>query len=286
MSFEVRTDVELGGRWTSLRDPAGRQWLWHRPDPRRAGVRPGAEFVDVGGVEECFPTLVGAEGEAGAGLDDHGGAWSRPWTQVDADTCEVTVEGLSLRRRIEVGPTITAHYTVVGAPGRSFVWAWHALIDPHPGMQVRADPGPVLDWPDGVDHPPRQGTWPQVGGEPQFDVCAPNDGTARFALLPDRCRVEVGDDLSALVLTLAPDPSSPEVATSIGIWRNLGGYAWDGGPPYRSLGVEPMLGRSPRADGPRADVVTIPASGRVSWTLTISCPPRGIGAGPTPVLDR
>ncbi|WP_285687936.1 hypothetical protein [Actinoplanes sp. NBRC 103695] len=49
----MTTDPALGGRWTSLR-AAGRDWLWHRPDPARSRGRPGDSFVDAGGVEECL----------------------------------------------------------------------------------------------------------------------------------------------------------------------------------------------------------------------------------------
>src|SRR5581483_10582739 len=51
-----RTDLEHGGRWTSLR-LGGREWLWQRADPARAGVAPGDAFVDAGGLEECVPTV-------------------------------------------------------------------------------------------------------------------------------------------------------------------------------------------------------------------------------------
>jgi hypothetical protein len=54
----AHTDPTHGGRWTSLRS-AGREWLWHRPDPARRAVRPGDAFVDAGGLEECIPTVRG-----------------------------------------------------------------------------------------------------------------------------------------------------------------------------------------------------------------------------------
>jgi hypothetical protein len=54
---------------------------------------------------------------------------------------------------------------------------------------------------------------------------------------------------------------------SVALWRNLGGFP--GGHPYRSIGVEPMLGSvfdlaDARRDG---DAVTVPADGRVDWEL-------------------
>src|SRR4051812_19226613 len=109
-------DPAHGGRWTSL-SAAGREWLWHRPavnaagpasaparsasaavgpasapagpaptsasepGPARSSVRPGAAFVDAGGVEECIPTI--------RGVPDHGDAWSRPWAMLSPETAVV-----------------------------------------------------------------------------------------------------------------------------------------------------------------------------------------------------
>lgn len=283
MTFQVRLDPVLGGRWSSLRDPSGHEWLWRRPHPRRAAVAPGDAFVDVGGVEECFPTLVGGgPAPGGEPLDDHGGAWSRPWTVQD-DEHRVTVGALTLHRTVRVGERVEARYTVTGPPGRPFVWAWHALVDPAPSTVLLLDGGPALEWADGTDRAPRVTPWPRVGDEARFDVVGPDDGTARFALLPNRRRVEVVGPGSALVVELTSEDDLP---VGVGLWRNLGGWSWDGATPYRSLGVEPMIGRTPTAAGPVDDVAVLPPGGTASWTLTLSAGPRRPSSIPDPLTDE
>jgi hypothetical protein len=52
------------------------------------------------------------------------------------------------------------------------------------------------------------------------------------------------------------------------IWRNLGG--WPADRPYRSIGVEPMLGYSPTlALAQDGDAAVVPSTGTVEWSLTI-----------------
>jgi hypothetical protein len=53
------------------------------------------------------------------------------------------------------------------------------------------------------------------------------------------------------------------------LWRNLGGFPAD--QPYRSLGVEPMLGRVfDLAEAGPSDAAVVPAAGVLSWRLTVS----------------
>jgi hypothetical protein len=92
--LRIATDPRHGGRWTSLR-AGDREWLWHRDEPRRAGVLPGEAFADAGGLEECVPTVRGAP--------DHGDAWARPWT-ADGDTASVRCPDFALSRRIRTAP--------------------------------------------------------------------------------------------------------------------------------------------------------------------------------------
>jgi hypothetical protein len=56
---------------------------------------------------------------------------------------------------------------------------------------------------------------------------------------------------------------------SIALWRNLGGFPDTD--PYRSTGVEPMLGRVfDLAEAGPGDAARVPASGEVRWRLTVS----------------
>ena len=61
----------------------------------------------------------------------------------------------------------------------------------------------------------------------------------------------------------------PEQPLSIALWRNLGGFPDPD--PYRSCGVEPMLGRVfDLAEAGPGDAALVPASGKVRWRLTLS----------------
>ncbi|HEY3630496.1 MAG TPA: hypothetical protein VGL21_06330 [Jatrophihabitantaceae bacterium] len=245
----VITDLACGGRWMSLR-LAGREWLWSRSDPDRAGVRPGDAFVDAGGLEECVPTVRGAP--------DHGTAWSRPWRRVGAD--EVAECGdFVLRRRLRVSASVTASYRLEAAPGFRFVWAAHALLDVSPAARVELPPGaPTRIYPD--DGPSYvDDAWPAGG----LDQLGPDDGTAVGAVVvgPSAVRVHDGERLELRVHADQP--------TSIALWRNLAG--WPVEQPYRSIGVEPMLGAvfDLATAGP-GDAATVPANGFVAWELEVS----------------
>lgn len=251
----LTTDARHGGRWTSLR--AGRrEWLWTNPDRpivvARTEVGPGAAFVDAGGAEECYPTVRGEP--------DHGDAWTRPW-RVERAASSVEVPGVGvLTRRIEtVDDALQLDYTVDGPPGTAFLHAVHALLDVGPEARlevpgateaiVRDSTRPTRPWPNGLDR------------------LGPDDGTAICVLLPG-CReatVLDGDD----ELQLAWDaPARPEVCSLL-LWRNLSG--WPAERPYRSIGVEPMVGRT--AELARAapdEAVRMDASGRFAWTLRLT----------------
>ena len=188
-SLELEVDLDHGGRWTSLRTGT-REWLWTNPDPataaRRLVVRPGAAFVDAGGVEECFPTV--------RGVPDHGDAWSRPWSGSLAESA-VSVPGVAqLRRAISlVGGSIVVEYEVDGLPGTKFVHAAHALLEVSPAAELvlpGATPMTVLD----VDDPPR--AWPSG-----LDQLGPDDGTATCALIAPCAEALVVDGDHALRLT-------------------------------------------------------------------------------------
>jgi hypothetical protein len=225
-------DLERGGRWTSLRR-GDREWLWHRADPARAEVRPGQAFVDAGGLEECIPTV--------RGKPDHGDAWSRPWGPDG-----VTTADFRLSRTIRhTGGAVVADYRLVAAPGWRFIWAAHALLDLSVGARL-VTPAP----PRGVD--------------PALLSFGPDDGTAVGAIL-DCPAVSVVDGPDTLSFQL----SAPGQPVSTALWRNLGGFPQPD--PYRSIGVEPMLGKvfDLQEAGPD-DAAVVPASGECSWRLTLS----------------
>nr|WP_296071429.1 hypothetical protein [uncultured Actinoplanes sp.] len=243
----VTFDAALGGRWTSL-SAGGREWLWHRPTASRDTVVPGAPFVDAGGVEECLPTI--------RGVPDHGDLWSRPWTALSAAGAVVDTGALRLTRTFTTtgAGELQALYRLEAEPGHRFLWAAHALLDvsqdavltARPGTETRIDGSPAGTWPAGLAR------------------LGPDDGTATGAILID-CPAATVADGQRLTFHL----EAPGQPVSTALWRNLRG--WPADDPYRSIGVEPMLGRvwDLATAGP-GDAAVVPASGVCEWRLTVS----------------
>jgi len=255
----VETDLAHGGRWTSLRT-TDREWLWSRPDPRRDSVRPGDEFVDVGGLEECFPTVRGEP--------DHGWAWAMPW-----DSSGVSAGGVRFGRELSIEDgVVTARYRIDGPPGYEFVHAAHALLElstaafieaPATRVLVTDDPRPLgadVNWTGEAITVP----WPRPWGLPLHELGSV-DGTA-VALILDCAEVCVvdGDEALSWEIMVEPGSEADALPLSVAVWRNLGGFPADG--PYRSIGIEPLVGTDlDRAEPGRA--ATIPPAGTASWTV-------------------
>ncbi|KIF77738.1 hypothetical protein QR77_35685 [Streptomyces sp. 150FB] len=264
MGPRVVTDLARGGRWTSLYVPGGvdgggREWLWHRDEPRRAGVLPGDAFADAGGLEECVPTV--------RGTPDHGDAWSLGWRATGAGEGEggsVDCPDFRLERQIRTAPEATVvDYRLTAAPGYRFLWAAHALLEVSAdGWAGMPEGAAVRLYPDGGSRW-TPGTWPRVDGA-QLDRLGPDDGTAVGAVI-DTPEVSVHDGPDSLHLTV----EAPGQPVSVALWRNLRGFPED--EPYRSIGVEPMLGRVfDLATAGEGDAACVPASGEVRWRLTIT----------------
>lgn len=255
-------EPELGARLSSLRDPAGREWLWRNPDAAltaaRARVRPGDPFVDAGGWEECFPTIAGGS--------DHGEVWSRAWTDRDG-TLSITTAEYSLQRTFEAaGPRLIARYRLQAEPGLRFVWAAHLTLDLSPAARLVARAGTRCRlW---TEHwrsrtvASIDGPWPAPLGSP-LDSLAP-DGSALFFMLlePESLVVVDGQNLT-FRLEAEGQP------TAIAVWRNLG--AWPPDAPYRSIGIEPAIGHHYARDlAAPSDLGLVGTSGIVEWTLRLS----------------
>ena len=267
----VQIDAEHGGRWTSLRG-GGREWLWHRDEPRRAHVIPGDAFADAGGLEECVPTV--------RGTPDHGDAWSRAWTVANNAQFDQVVRcpHFELARSIDARTgTVVAEYRLTAEPGFRFVWAGHALLElsEHALLQVdqnaltrlfpEAAPYLRRPWPDGADW--IEGNWPAPAGL-RLDTLGPDDGSAVGAVsygAGTAATAVIHDGPDRLRMTVEADGQP----TSVALWRNLGGFPR--GSPYRSIGVEPMLGRvfdlAQAGDG---DCAVTPAVGEVRWRLKLT----------------
>jgi hypothetical protein len=285
----VSVDLGHGGRWTSL-CLGGREWLWHRDEPRRAHVTPGDPFADAGGLEECVPTV--------RGRPDHGSVWSRAWRDVGDGSAEAHCRDFTLRRRIVTsGRGVSARYRLSADPGYRFVWAAHALLDVSADATLRVPGSPSVrlypeaaaavasafagrPWPPGA--PFVTVAWPGPDGL-RLDRLGPDDGTAVGAIVVGCAEVTVRDGGGpglrmrlnadgvppASAASMGMAAASPALPASVALWRNLGGFP--DGRPYRSIGVEPMLGSVfdlAEAKEP-GDAVTVPAGGSVDWELEI-----------------
>jgi hypothetical protein len=169
---------------------------------------------------------------------------------------------------------VVADYRLTAATGWSFVRAAHALLDASPAARLEAPAGTVIrvydeprgliagDWPDGATWP--AGTWPRPLGLP-LDRLGAADGTAAGAILTGCPSVTVADGPDALTFTLIA--GGQPVSTAL--WRNLGGFPQP--EPYRSIGVEPMLGSVfDRADAGPGEAAVVPAAGVCTWRLVVS----------------
>jgi hypothetical protein len=270
----VRVDLDHGGRWTSLR-MGGREWLMSRDEPRRAHVVPGDPFADAGGIEECVPTV--------RGRPDHGDAWSRAWHDAGDGSAEVSCGDFTLHRRIATaGTRVRARYRLSANPGYRFVWAAHALLDVsaratlqipdnsenpgNPAVRLYPEAAAFTRWPWPPGAPFVTERWPGPDGL-RLDRLGPDDGTAVGAVIEGRSEIVVRDGGGPrLRMRLKVGAGLP---TSVALWRNLGGFP--DGHPYRSIGVEPMLGSVfDLAEARQAeDAVTVHQAGYVEWELEI-----------------
>jgi hypothetical protein len=181
------------------------------------------------------------------GEPDHGAVWSRPWPDGS-----VTAGGFRLDRRIRGDQVLTVDYTITGPPHAPVIHAVHALLDVSPEATLHApgartahliDQDSVVPWPSGLDR------------------LGPDDGTATAAVLPGCAVVTVVDGPDALAFTWRAEPCS------LLLWRNLRG--WPDGAPYRSIGVEPMLGTAVDLGGPGTPARLGP-DGVLRWQLVVS----------------
>lgn len=308
IALRAALDPAHGGRWTSL-SGGGREWLWHRPGTSRDAVAPGDAFVDAGGLEECLPTVRGlpdhgdlwsrpwqrhpgrvadpgerlpdgsADPDGGAGCDT-GGSLGDAATAAHSGTATIIRPEFTLTRSVrEHSGAVVADYTLAADPGYRFVWVAHALLDLSPTARLDAPAGtttrlypeavPLLAEPWPGQQPWLEGAWPAPAGL-RLDRLGPDDGTALGAILTDCPTVHVTDGNDRLTLHLDCDDQPRSTA----LWRNLRGWPQPG--PYRSIGVEPMLGAVfDLAEAGPGDAATVPASGKVTWRLTITAHRRG-----------
>jgi hypothetical protein len=188
------------------------------------------------------------------------------WRRLSDSTAAVEVDDFELTRTIRHWRgTVIADYRLVAVPGYRFVWVAHALLELSGEARLSAPTGTVTRVYDtSATAPWLTGEWPEPLGLP-LSRLGPVDGTAVGAILLDCPRVTVTDGPDRLRFTL----SAPDQPVSVALWRNLGGFPQPA--PYRSIGVEPMLGRVfDLAEAGPGDAAEVPASGVCEWRLEIT----------------
>ncbi|MEV7144734.1 hypothetical protein [Streptomyces tauricus] len=220
-------------------------------------------------------------------MPDHGDAWSRPWRPAAGGAFQVDCDDFSLVRLItHQNGEVVVDYRMRAAAGYRFIWAAHALLDLTEGAELHAASGTptrlfaeaepyVDDWPTGAHS--LWGSWPAPAGL-RLDRCGRQDGTAVGAVLcpheTGEAEIEVGDGSDVLRLHL----DAPGQPASMALWRNLGGFPAT--KPYRSIGVEPMLGRVfDLADAGEGEAAVVPAGGELRWRLTVTASRTASGEG-------
>jgi hypothetical protein len=182
----------------------------------------------------------------------------------------------TLRRTFVRHPSsLLVHYELSADPGYRFIWAGHVLLDlsqeavftAPAGTPARLFPEAAglieCSWPEAAPHV--TGAWPAPHGL-RLDRLGPADGTAVGAVLTGCAAATVTDGPDALAFRLEADADVP---VSTALWRNLGGFP--AGAPYRSIGVEPMLGATwDLAEAGPDEAATVPAGGSLRWELEIT----------------
>jgi galactose mutarotase-like enzyme len=251
-----------GGKVTSLRDARGHEWLLP-PRAERPGLA-GVAFVDaeMGGWDECAPSIVACTAPTGEHVPDHGDLWDAEWVfENDAagagdtgagGTGGWTAYGSSLsyhlnRRIVPASGGLRFEYRVTSrrtAP-MPFLWAAHPQLLAPAGSHLVVRCGRVVEV---LDRPGARSAWtPElatidtvpVGGcrKVYADPDAPVDSVTLAAP-------------GAGELTLRWDPV---VTPYVGLWFDRGAYA-----------REPVIAIEP-STGFYDSLATAVGNGRVLW---------------------
>lgn len=291
----------LGGRIVSL-DVGGRQWLWTNPDlPYREPVEgsPYAETGDVGGYDECFPTVAacvlpsGISHYGGLALPDHGELWTQcPPVRFDLDedgqraTCVWHGRLMPYRfmRTVQVTAMgeVRMQYTVdnLGANPLPFIWASQPLLPLTEATRLDLPIGAVARVADAHGSAVRGMTpefrWPNVRLATRIaDLSAPPEVARRYA-----CKVFIEMPLERVLLGVTEGSVRLDVWIDgreiplIGLWLNRGEWS----PPGRTRAPQ-NLSFAPCIGGPDSLTAAmnawrtaqwLPAGGRRTWSVTWS----------------
>ncbi len=300
-SISLTIVPELGGKISSLRDLRnGREWLWTSPTLPYSRQPYGASYIqkaDVGGWDECFPTVGNCQYPLdpwkGIALPDHGEIWSSPWgveIHEDGQSCTIhtTIKGTALdyefRRSVTItagSPDLLVEYSAknISDADLAAIWSIHPIIAIEPGMQLilpegakmhcwSSEPADLLSNTDTFSWPMKI---PFNGQEWSLTKIPDRAGFAlklwSEPLIPGQGYAAVAASDGELRFTFDTDQ-----VTQIGAWMNYGGWSGTGGQNYYNLALEPCFGAQDSLEvaiKEYSQFATIPANGIRYWSLRI-----------------
>jgi galactose mutarotase-like enzyme len=231
-----------GGKISSLRDGRGHDWLLpprsDRPTPA------GTPFVDaeMGGWDECAPSIVACTAPTGELIPDHGDLWDVAWVPDRRDDANsVGARGWSaygsslfydLHRTISsVSDGLRIDYRVSSRRDvpMPFLWAAHPQLAAPAGSRLVVDCSTVVD---ALDEPDARMAWsPELSSIDSV----PAGGCRKLYVDPDApvesVTLVVPD---AGELTLRWDPT---LTPYVGLWFDQGAYARE-----PAIAIEPSTG--------------------------------------------
>jgi len=278
----------LGGKITNLRRRKGREWLWRHPDRELSWAPEDGSFPDVGGWDECFPTIAPSPMPGAAPgeplLPDHGELRNLPWHH---DILETPAGTLLTARAVGVllpyefqrdiivppsGAEIRLEYRLFHRGEAPFPWIWaaHPIIAAPAGMTLTLPTVHEVRVDHAVERPdlPADTTvpWPLDGESHSWTVPATQGWSAKlFGDIGASGTVVLTDPRRGEQLQIGVDPSA---VPQVGLWIDATG-------PLTRIGIEPCIGAPDRLDRAVAEwgSAARSAPGEVrKWGVTLRLP--------------
>lgn len=240
---------ERGGKIVSLYDLRSREeWLWLNEELPWRPPSPADNYVklhDLGGWDECFPTVAPAMVN-GRSWPDHGDLWWRAWkSRVRGDALWMGVEGEGYRFERSMRPTkagFLLNYAVenLGEEPLPYLWSAHPLFltDPPLTVEVLGRPELRLANDSVLGKAGEKARWPVVKERDLEQIGKPSGLAAKLFLAMEEGEVILTTRDGAQLQMRWPVDKVP----MLGLWVNEGGWSGTGGSPYCNLGVEPTSG--------------------------------------------
>lgn len=221
------------------------EWLWMNDQLPWHPLNPADSYTarhDVGGWDECFPTVAPTTVE-GTTWPDHGDLWWRPWQCDSRDgRLHMSVEGEQYRfertiRPVEGGFRFDYTVTNQGSTPLPYLWCAHPLlcIDPPLSLDLVGRPEVLLTGSSLLGKAGERQRWPKIAGRDLATIGKPSGLAAKLFVEVESGEVRLHHPTGASWRLRWPLDELP----FLGLWINEGGWSGTGGEPYCNLGVEP-----------------------------------------------